>query len=49
MFWTNERLEQAAYDELARHGGNQGDLDLLRTEFVKRRYDKSGNDDNERS
>jgi len=47
--WTSERLEQAACNELARHGRNKRDLDLLRTEFQKLRHNKSGDvvaDDN---
>ena len=31
--WTAERLEQAAIDELLRHGGNKRDAALLRQQF----------------
>jgi hypothetical protein len=45
-FWTDEKLLTAAIGELISHGGNQRDLDVMRAEFVKRRYDKSGDGDN---
>ena len=34
-FWTSERLEQALCDEAARHGANERNLDLLRTEYQR--------------
>ena len=34
-FWSPQRLEHAAYDELARHGGNQDDLRRLKAHFKK--------------
>jgi hypothetical protein len=33
--WTAERLQQAALEELARHGGSQDDLRRLREHFRK--------------
>jgi hypothetical protein len=36
-FWNDKRLEQAACDELIRHGGNKADLKQLKAEFRKAR------------
>ena len=50
--WTNERLEQAAVDELIQHGGNQRDVQQLQAELQKAYANKSGDgvtDDNKGS
>jgi hypothetical protein len=35
IFWTDEKLLEAAIAELLVHGGNKADIDLLRAEFDK--------------
>ncbi len=44
-FWTDERLEQAACDELARHGGTKDDLARLKAEFRKANQPQSAPDE----
>jgi hypothetical protein len=39
--WTAERLQQAACDELARHGGSRRDLEQLKAQFRKAGENKS--------
>jgi hypothetical protein len=35
QFWNPERLQQAALDELTRHGGSESDVSQLREHFRK--------------
>jgi hypothetical protein len=46
--WTNERLEQAAVDELIQHGGNQRDVQQLQAEIQKAFENKPLDEDSSR-
>jgi hypothetical protein len=45
QFWSDERLEQAALSEAARHGASQRDLEVLKAQFKKAEDNKSKAED----
>jgi hypothetical protein len=44
-FWTNERLQRAALEELCRHGGTATEVRALLEQFKKAAKDESDNDE----
>jgi hypothetical protein len=47
IFWTDEKLLEAAIGELLAHGGNKADIDLLRAEFQKANIQKANKSNNQ--
>jgi hypothetical protein len=45
-FWTTERLQRAALEELCRHGGTASEVQALLEQFKQAVKDKSSDEDN---